>query len=391
MNGMDPYNPANVVKFWPTDERRPDFVVKDLSDGSLVLKTGIPTAYPPMCFLLLAPLSVPPWRIAQPLWMVISLMAFALTALSLASLIGLHLYEKRTYLFLAVALALAPFHTGLATGSIAILSVGASAMAVWAAKHRWNLSAGALVALAVGLKPQIGLPFLVYYILRRRWSIVGVALLVVGILMGVTILRLTASHTPWLQNYEHDNEVLFTSGSLGDFTDKNPLRFGLVNLQVLLYTFVPNRSFVNALAFAVGAAMGLIWLLLARRYGNGQDEILELSTLLILSLLPIYHRLYDASLLIFPLAWSVATLSGHLKAFAKATLISILAFLIPGGSALEQLQQTSHFDAVLHSPWWTKFVMPYQIWILLGLSAVLLRAMLLSHNEAPYRLPNHAG
>src|ERR1700680_2529992 len=375
IKSMDPYSPATLVAIWPRDAGQPSFLKKDLADGSLVLKRGIPTAYPPTSFVLLAPVTWLPWHVAHRVWLAIGLLAFGLTVLSLMLLTDFQWREERTYLFLALALALAPFHTGLAAGSIVIVAVGFCAVGVLAADRQWNVAAGALFGIAVGLKPQIGLPFLVYYLLRRRWRVVTTSATLLAILAAVAVLHLTMSHTPWLDNYRYDNRVLFAHGSLGDFTESDPLRFGLLNLQVLLYTFVHDRAGANVGAMVVAGVLGLLWLLLLQRRAHGNNELLELASLIVLSLLPVYHRLYDASLLIFPLAWSLAELSGSRKELAKGALLLILVFLVPGGSALEQLQHTSHLVALQQSWWWTHIVMPHQVWALLFLSVLLLVAM----------------
>ena len=119
-----------------------------------------------------------------------------------------------------------------------------------------------------------------------------------------------------------------------------------------------------------------------------ENELLQLSTLGVLSLLPVYHRFYDAFLLIFPLAWGVTAISGQVKKLAKTTLLLLLVFLVPGGSALEQLQQTTRLGRLQHSWWWVQFVMPHQIWVLLLLSLVLLLAMRLTGgDQSPHALP----
>ncbi len=382
IKGVDPYSPRNLVALWPPDAERPLFLKRDLADGSLVLKRGIPTAYPPTCFVLLVPIVWLPWHVAHHVWLGISLMAFGLTVLSLVSLIDFHWQEKRTYLFLALALALAPFHTGLAAGSIVIVAVGFCALGVLRADQQWDVTTGVLFGVAIGLKPQIGLPFLVYYLLRRRWRVVATTVTVLAILAVIAAFHLAMSHTPWLDNYRYDNRVLFAHGSLGDFTESNPLRFSLVNLQVLLYTFVPDRTGANVAALVVAGALGAFWLYLLLRRADSKNELLALGALIVLSLLPVYHRLYDASLLIFPLAWSLAAWSGSRKELAKGTLLLILVFLVPGGSALEQLQHTTYLIGLQHSWWWAHIVMPHQVWALLFLSVLLLQAMRTSAAEA---------
>jgi len=382
MEGEDPYSPANLVALWPSGAEQPLFVKNDLADSSLVLKRGIPTAYPPTCFVLLSTVAWLPWNLALHLWLAISLLAFGSTVWALISLIGFGWQQKLTYVFLALALALAPFHTGLAAGSMIVLVVGFCAVAMLAAERQRNMVAGVLIAVAVGLKPQIGLPFFIYYLLRGRWRVVTTSAIVLAIVAAIGVFRLTMNHTPWIDNYRYDNKILFANGSLGDFTERNPLRFSLVNLQVLLYTFVPDRTWANVLTLLIAGALGFLWLLLLRRRAGNKSGLLALAALTVLSLLPVYHRLYDASLLIFPLAWSVAGLHESRKKVAWAVLFLILVFLVPGGSMLEQFQHTGRFAALQHSWWWGHILMPHQVWALLFLSVMLLVAMRTSASNA---------
>ncbi len=380
MRGADPYSSMNLVRFWPHSAPRPDFLAKDLADGSLVYKQGMPTAYPLTCFLILAPLAVLPWHVAQALWLAISILACAATAASLLSLTGLRRSPHLEYLFLAFALALAPFHTGLAAGSIVIVAVGLIASSIWAAGRQHSSLAGILIGLAVGLKPQIGLPFLFYYCVRRRWGVSATAIGLVAMLFVVAIFRLRIGGATWMQSYLYDNKVLFSSGSLGDFTELNPIRFGLVNLQVPFYAILGNRQWANIAALLAALTMGIAWLFLVNRGASNRNrnELLELSAIAVISLLPIYHRPYDASLLILPLAWSFAVLSGRLKLLARGSLALILPFLVPGGSALEKLQRTGRLSALQHSHLWTETAMPHQSWCLFFLSWVLLLALWLA-------------
>ncbi|MGA7293966.1 MAG: glycosyltransferase family 87 protein [Terriglobales bacterium] len=240
--GLDPYRSANLIRLWPSDAARPDSLANDLADNSLVYKHGIPTAYPLTCFLILAPLAFLPWHIAHSLWLALTVLAYAATVLSLISLAGLRRSPRSMYLFLAFALALAPVHTGLSTGSIVIVAVGLVAGSVWAADRQRVFLAGVLLALAVGLKPQIGLPFVFYFALRRRWRTSGLAIALVALLSALAVIRLSISGVPWLQNYLYDNKVLFAPGSLGDFTELDPIRFGLINLQVPIYAIFGHRQ-----------------------------------------------------------------------------------------------------------------------------------------------------
>jgi hypothetical protein len=386
MHGEDPYSPQNLVRLWPHDAARSDFLARDLADGSLGLKRGIPTAYPLTAFVLFTPFASLSWHVAHPVWLIVTVLSFAVTVVCVMSVAKFVPRSRRSLAFLAIALALAPFHTGLAAGSIVIVAVAASAAAVWTAEREHDILAGVLLAVSVSLKPQIGLPFLFYYLVRRRWRTAALAGAVIALLLGVSLARLSISGTPWVQNYLYDNRTLFAVGSLGDFTEKDPLRFGLINFQVAAYTLLENRDRAIVTAFVLAGAAGVVWLYVLNKRRNRQGGLLELSALAVVSLLPIYHRLYDASLLIFPLAWSLTAIEDRLRPIARCVLVVILlVFLVPGGSALEQWQQSGHFAAIKNYWWWNMIVLPHESWSILILSLLLLRAMQITASPGPCR------
>ena len=55
---LDPYGSQNLVAYWPEGARRPAFLDRELVENSLIVNRGIPTAYPPTCFLLLIPFAL---------------------------------------------------------------------------------------------------------------------------------------------------------------------------------------------------------------------------------------------------------------------------------------------------------------------------------------------
>ncbi len=379
--GMDPYSPDVLVRLWPVEgAHRPEFLAKDLADGSLIMKRGIPTAYPLPCLFLLIPLAVLPWPVAHFAWLVITAcltLAVIWSLLSLIEAVGFKKNDWRSYIFVAFGLALAPLHTGFAAGSIVIGTVALCGIAVSRAQRGSETFAGILIGMAICLKPQIGLPFFACYLLWRRWRLCGMAAGVVFTTAILALGRLAISGTPWLENYRMDNKVLLATGILSDFTERNPIRFSLINLQVLFYAMVHNAAAANTLAFAISAILFGAWLvLMLLRGAKNNDVLLPLSTLAVLSLFPVYHRFYDAFLLIFPLCWSFREFSGPQNKFARGAFLLMLPFLVPGGSALEQFQASGKIPpAIVESWWWTGIVMPHQIWFLLALSLLLLWRM----------------
>ena len=377
IEGMDPYSPEILVQLWPTEgTRRPDFIAKDLAEGTLIMKRGIPTAYPLTCLLMLAPLAIMPWPVAHLAWLAINICLILVLIWSLLKWCGFERNDWRGYVFVAFSLALAPLNTGVATGSIVIPTVALCGLALSRDQRvDSEIFAGILFGIAVCWKPQIGLPFLAYYLLRKRWRLCGIAFGVVFTAAMLAMGRLAISGTSWLQNYQTDNKILFASGILSDFTERNPMRFSLINLQVLLYAGLHRVFAANLLALAVSAALFGIWVVLVMRT-DSLDALLPVSAIVVLSLLPVYHRFYDAVLLIFPIAWSLRDFSLSKKHFARGTFLLTVPFLIPGGSILEQLELRGQIPGAIRWSWyWIRIAMPHQIWLLLLLSVLLLWRM----------------
>ena len=276
-----------------------------------------------------------------------------------------------------MALIFAPFHTGIAACNLAVLAVELGVLALWAEKIRKPFVSGILIALCVGLKPPLGLCFLLYYVVKRSWRISAVAIGSLAIISIVPVLWLSLHHVPWVSNYEIDNRALLENGTLGDFTEQNPLRFGLVNLQVALYPFIHQRKATNLLVGVVCGSLLAVWILLALKI-RPRDELACLSALAVLTLLCIYPRFYDASLLIVPVSWLFAKAkSDRLAALGLAVST---AFLVPGGTLLQSLQLKGHlFPGIERSNLGQSFIMAHAVWCSLILLSLLLYRIAIPH------------
>ena len=289
------------------------------------------------------------------------------------------------------ALLLAPFHTGIATCNVVIVAVELGVLAVAWANAKGEIG-GVLIAVSVGLKPQIGLVFLAYYFFRRSWKTCGSAFTVIIGMASVGLLRM--AHVSWLASYEIDNRTLLSTGVLGDFTERNPTRFGLVNLQVALYPWLHNRSLTNMCVLATSAILATVIVVLIMR-ARAKDELLSLSVLGTFSLLPFYHRFYDAALLLIPLCWlihqwgtrplySASHVDRKSHVVAMTAILTVVAFSIPGGSILEVLQSKGAIPSALAgSVWWNGVVMAHAVWILLVVLGVLLWEMNAYRQQLP--------
>jgi hypothetical protein len=383
LHGADPYSSESLLRFWPRGAEQAQPSPGQMRDGSVLIRHGIPTAYPLNCFTLLAPFTLIPWPIFKIMWVAMSVGLFFASIRSLVSLANLNTPQR--VMFSLASLLLAPFHSGIATCNIAIVAAEVGVIAVWFAHERRQVASGILIAICIGLKPQIGLCFLAYYVIRRCWTASAIAFAAVAATTIVAIFRLSLAHVRWLTSYELDNRALLSSGVLGDFTERNHTRFGLVNLQVAIYPWLRDRVITNICVLIFCVALFACALILMRRL-QAKDDLLSLSAITTLSLLPVYHRFYDAALLIVPLCWLVANLKSNCALQARffpsmvyprgssaMGLLMISVFFIPGGSLLEVLRDKRAIPMALSGyAWWNSLVMAHAVWCLVGLVFVLL-------------------
>jgi hypothetical protein len=344
----------------------------------------------------MAPIAAFPWKIAKMIWLIVLLSAFAVTVWALALAGGFREDNVRALTFITACLALAPFQTGIASGNTSILVIALCAVAIWAALRHHDVAAGLLFGLACSLKPQIGAFLVLYYLMRRRWKLFGTAVATTAGLLLVAVSYLWFRGASWIQDYLHNARGFVTANNIDDFSAANPIRFTLINLQVPFFSITGHSSSANLLALAVGGLLLCAWLYwVAKHDARGQDdgpELLSLGAIAIISLLPVYHRFYDAGLLVVPLCWCIAHIAGRSKRVARVALLLMIPFLAPGTAFLQQLALHGRIPyAVAHSWWWDRVVMPHETWTLLLLCLILLYAIKLGppsqsrEMEAPER------
>ena len=370
LRGQDFARPENFARLW--DEE----VHATVSPGT----TRTHIAPPPGTLVLLAPIAVLPWKAAKLAWVLLLVAAAGTIIWSLARLVGFTRNEPRTYAFLAFCLALAPFHTGIASGNETIIVVALCTLGILAGFEEHDVVAGVMFGAACSLKPHIGAFLLLYYLLRRRWRLLGTAVAFGVFLLLIVILRSQVAGVSWVHDYVHNIQVLSASNRIDDFTSANPIRFLLINLQVVFYSYTSNATSANILSLATGTLLIAVWAYLTLRETAKESEVLALSTIAVIGLLPVYHRLYDASILAIPGCWCMSELTGKMRKVARVALIMMVPFLFPGAAVLQELAGNGRIpESWVSSWWWEGVVMPHQTWSLLLLVLVLLYALARKH------------
>jgi hypothetical protein len=331
--------------------------------------------YPPSAYLLATPLTLLPWKEDNLCWAVLGLVGVGTIAWSLAHMGRFAAKDDKAWLIAAVVFTFRPFHTALQVGNAAVITIAFCLLAVYLAERDQDLFSGVILALATCLKPQLGLWIFVYYLVRRRWKVAAAGGLVAILVAGLAVARIPLTLSAILANYRQNLQYWFGPGGENDFTTANRFRFPLIDLQVAFYPFLHSAAAANALAYAIFISGAALWGYAMFR-GRLRSAPLAISSLLALSFLCTYHRINDAGILTLPLCWGFEEGVQQLRRTRLLVVILVLA-LAAGQSVVARLGPYLPLW-VTSTSWWNLILVPYFVWILLVLSAVLLYAVVVS-------------
>jgi hypothetical protein len=365
--GSNPYNADNLDRLWQ--------VARGTRESRPVRNT---LYYPPSAFILLSPLSLLSWPVAR---VVMTLINVVLVLGMIAALIrtwGLEVSNWRTGLFVGLSLGFAPIHTGMGVGNLIVPAAACVAFAVWASVNLRDIIAGIFLGVATALKPQIGGLAVIAYVVQRRWWIAITAVLVTGLLLGTAIVQMQINHVPWLHDWLANNAALVNAGDAAASHDVTVIssRHQLLNLQWVFNTFIHQIWLVNLIVLLAVGTLAAIYVALHRGWKPGINDVLSLGTLIVIGLLPLYHRSYDAMLLVIPLSWAVASLEGSQRVIACLLILLIVPFLVPGPVMLQQLIAKGRLPASLNDEfWWSAIVLAHEVWAVVLMSLLLVYAL----------------
>jgi hypothetical protein len=336
--------------------------------------------YPPTALILISPFSFLPWVWANTIWLILGLLGVGATIFLLFRLGRFGVAEDRAWALATFILAFSPLHQAFHMGNVALLAVPVCLLGVVLAESGWDFTAGIVLSLATALKPQLGLwPLLFYLVQFRKRFIWGALIPSVALLAAIVDYPI-----PWrtlVAGYRGNLHYWFTPGHMLGNTEGS-LPFHVNSSQIIFYEALHNIREANLLANSLFALGLLLWCLAMWRSRFGVDTALAISSLLALSFVSLYHSVSDVTGLTAALCWAYGHESqsndGETLAWCKrATCVIFLLMMLPGHSLLIRLSP-SVSEAVSQSWGWRVLVARYFIWLLLGLNAVLLYAVMQS-------------
>jgi hypothetical protein len=348
----NPYQSSEFLKTWMASGG--EFFVNRGSEANLH------PAYPPSSLPILAPCSLFSWITARDIFLVCTVALFPLLLWSVLRIERLPWSDPRAPLACAFSLALSPWHAAIAWQSLSGPVIELAAIGTIVPSE---IGGGLLTGLALCLKPQLAVWFVLFDLAKRRWKRLVWAFGLFAFLTAIALLRMPQG---WLTTYLENLRYFFAIGDVNDFTVHNPSRFELLNLQVIFYYATRTYRLANILSWMSGAALIILW---ARR--KFESDSVQLATIVLIGLLPLYQRIYNAGVLVLLLPYAISHWS---ETKGKLLLGACGVFLIPGTAILQTLHQGGAIsDSIWNGSWWFNlFVGTYSTWALLGIVAVLL-------------------
>jgi hypothetical protein len=384
IGGHDPYAMRQVYRAWQQSAPGPHLGLHDLE------KTHLWAAiYPPSSLVMLAPLTILPALPAHLVWLAICITLFCVMCAMIISMARIRGWESRLLVILLL-MTWGPGLDSIDAGQLAFPAGVALIGTIWAMRRKRFTLAGLLLGYAAALKIQLGLPFILFYLLIHKWRVGGLAASVLLVTSLIGIIQLELRGIPWQREWMQNAAQTLLPGQDNDPRPGGPFRNDMINLQTLLYGATGNNAEVEMLVAAITIPALVVLLVLMHYTPRPSTDLLLISLIAMLSFLPIYRRLYDAGVLALLGVWAVRHLHTPLRRFAIVTMILLAELMIPV-DFIPILARRLHFStSLIDSRFWQMFVVPHHAWGMLFLSgwtlfmvaAIRLRAVTLhSHRR----------
>ncbi len=328
LDGGDPYDPAQVLRDYRAN---PGAHPKSSAPDLFVISHNV---YPPSEFAVSLPFAALPIDVAIVLWN-----ALIAACVILASLLMWKEGARSAPVAsgLLIGFFLVNSSTLLGCGNPACLAVSFCVIAVYCLLSERFAAAGVVcLALSLCLKPQdAGLIWLYFLlaggVLRKR------ALQTLAVTAAVTIPAvLWVAHVSphWIGEMAAN---LKTFSHHGGINDPGPASAGgrgfymITDLQTVFSFYWDNALFYNLASFAICAPLLVLWAIRAvRARARREANWLGVAAIAALSMLPVYHRLYDAKLIVLTIPACALLMAERGRMRRWALGVTAAAFVLNG-------------------------------------------------------------
>jgi hypothetical protein len=300
LNHQDPYDPQTVLKVFTDAGGK--FPPKNgpLRQEALIVTTlqvNLPTT-----LFLVAPLAFLSWGAVEAIWTLLTVISFIVAAYLIWDLCGT---TKPKLFGCFVGFVLANCVQLLAIGNVAGFVVSASVIATCLfLKNRWTPFGVVLFALCLLIKPHDAGFVWLYFVLaggalRKR----ALQTLAITCVVGAAAALWIAPASPhWYSELHRNHEIVSQPGSTSDpaIAGITSGKVGaILDLQAAFSVLTSNPRLYNLASYLIAGPLLALWIwVTARRRNTSEQALLGLAAVAVLTLLPIYHRPYDAKMLL---------------------------------------------------------------------------------------------
>lgn len=324
----DPYRESEVLRIYRAEGG--EYPSEAATDRVNITRN----IYPPTTFSLIVPFAMLSWGAARILWIIITA-----GSLLIASLLAWDLGADHAPILSGVLIGylLANSEVLMVLGNPSGIVICLCVVAVWCFLRERIVYAGILcLAVSLTIKPQeAGLVWLYFLLaggIHRKRALQTLLATIVLSLPGLLWVWHISPH--WMQEL-HANIQAFTVR--GGFANPGPASTGthgagiMINLQTVISFFRDDPRIYNPVSYFICALLLLVWVLVTLRARPSQAKAwLAIAAVVPLTLLPVYHRLYDTKLLLLTvpacaMLWAKGGRIGRL-----ALLVNIAGFVLSG-------------------------------------------------------------
>lgn len=298
IENSDPYLPSNEMRVYRGEgiER-----AADSDDDQLVVARYI---YPPTEFVITLPFALLPFAAAQLLWVSVTAATFIIALLLIWHTCARDAPEMAGGL---LCFLVANSEQIMVYGNPAGIALSLCVISVWCFLQEKFIPIGVISMVAsLALKPQeSALIWLLFLITRGPYRRFALQTLIVLLLLCIPITLHVSRIAPgWVQELRSNWAVFSVHGGMNDpgpgSHNNSAARF--TNLQSVFSVFRDSPVFYNAATYLIFGSMFIVWATVTLR--ARQNRILTwfaLAAIAPMSMLPVYHRIYDAKLIILTL------------------------------------------------------------------------------------------
>ena len=329
LHHCDPYNPNELFRYYEQEFGTPTAL--HFRSHTLTMYVNLPAT-----ILLTAPLAMLPFGISSLLWSIITAASFILASFLIWDLSSSYGPVLSAAL---IAISLASAAIVLGNGNPAGIVVASCLIAVWCfLKDRFALIGVLCLSVSLALKPHdAGLVWLYFFLAGGRLRKLALQTLAITALFSLAaVLWVSISAPDWLPELRSNMATMAAHGGNNDPGPTGPTSREraiemIVNLQSAVSLIQDNPRLYNTITLLVCGVLFLLWSIgvcLSPR--TLTLTWLALATIAPLTMLAIYHRAYDARLLMLAIPACAMLVAEKGKTGKAAILITSLGLIFTG-------------------------------------------------------------